>query len=389
MITIIFILIFLLFYTYFAYPVVLRVLNRFFANPVKYNDKFSPDISVVISAYNEEDYIKDAILSVFDSGYYKDKLKLYVGSDGCNDNTLKILYELQTKFSNLFVYDYPRSGKNQTLNKLVPKTTTDYIFFMDADCRTTKNIFNQMIKYFADEQVGIVLGSSVHIASEGKEKDTGRMGDVSYHSFERNMRLYEGNIQSTVNSFGPLYGIRRDVYEPIPNDKVCDDFLPILKTVEKDKRVIFNPEGFAYEVRPKTLKDEFHRRIRSVSCGMASLWMKKNVMSPKYKWVPFFLLSHKILRWVTPFILLLLAFGTMLISDQSVLKAPFIWIQIAFYIVAIIGWGLEKIKIKIFPFNTCLFFIIMNVGMLFAFFRFMAGMSNAIWSRETIKEDKS
>jgi poly-beta-1,6-N-acetyl-D-glucosamine synthase len=385
MIYIILILIIILIYTYAAYPLLLKVLNSYYSNPIKINESYQPEISVVIAAYNEEQYIENAIRSIYDSGYSDDKLSVYIGSDGSNDKTLDICYNLEKEYANLNIFDYPRAGKNLTINKLVPKTTTDIIFFLDADCRLTKDALNKMVTYFYDESVGIVLGSSIHEISDNDNDDTGRMGDISYHSFERDMRIYESNIQTTVNSFGPFYGIKREIYEPIPNNRVCDDFLPILRTARKKKRVIFNPDVFVLEVRPKSLIDEFNRRVRSVSCGMASLWLERKVLSFEYNWVPFFLLSHKLLRWFTPFILIFLALATVMLPDNSFWKAPIVWIQIIFYLFSLLGWFFDRIKIKIFPFNFCLFFILMNMGMFIAFFRFITGMSNAIWSRETKK----
>ena len=321
---IIFILIFILFYTYIGYPLLLRVLNHFFADPVKSDRSFQPEIAIVISAYNEEEYIEDTINSIFKCEYPEDKLRVFIGSDGSSDKTLEICYKLQEKHPNLNVFDYPRAGKNLTLNKLVPKTTADYIFLMDADCRLKKGILQKMVSYFADDSVGIVLGSAVHIAKKEDEDDTGRLGDTFYHKYERNIRILESNIFSTVNSFGPFYAITRDCYEPIPNNRVCDDYYPILKTIQKDKRVIFCKDDHIYEVREKSLMDEFNRRLRSTTCGMASVWLEKRIFSPRYKWASLFLISHKIFRWLNPFLLILLALLTLMLADGEYLKLPLV-----------------------------------------------------------------
>ena len=155
-----------------------------------------------------------------------------------------------------------------------------------------------------------------------------------------------------------------------------------MKTIQKDKRVIFCKDDHIYEVREKSLMDEFNRRLRSTTCGMASVWLEKRIFSPRYKWASLFLISHKIFRWLNPFLLILLALLTLMLADGEYLKLPLVLLQTALYLFAFIGWIFEKLNIKIIPFNICLFFILMNIGMFFAFFRFIAGMSNAKWKRD-------
>jgi biofilm PGA synthesis N-glycosyltransferase PgaC len=384
MIYLIFIFLFIIFYTFIGYPYLLRLLAKLFEKPVKVDKTYQPEIAIVISAYNEEAYIEDAIVSVFENGYPNEKIKVYLGSDGSQDKTIEIAEKLKLKYPNLLAFDYPRAGKNMTLNKLVPKTKENLIFYLDADCRLLPGVLEKSVSYFADQSIGVVLVGTKPLILGEDSKDTGRLGETSYQKYERIMRINESKVQSTVNSLGTFFGIRREYYQPLPNDKVCDDYMPLLQTALKKQRIYFIEDVFVYEVRTKSLSDEFNRRIRASSCGMASIWRERRLLNPEYGWIPLFLWSHKIFRWLTPFNLIFIALFTVLLTEASAFKMPLVLIQSVFYLSAFLGWVFERINLKIIPFNISIYVVTMNIGLLFAFFRFLGGVSNATWSRDEI-----
>ena len=86
--------IFFLLYGYFFYPFTLQLFSKLFGKKTKKLSTYEPDITIIISAYNEENLIKDAVLSVMNSDYPNEKITLLVGSDGSNDRTETILSEL-------------------------------------------------------------------------------------------------------------------------------------------------------------------------------------------------------------------------------------------------------------------------------------------------------
>ena len=98
MIYIIIIFLFIIFYTYIGYPLLLIVLSKFFSNPVKINLTFQPKIVVIVPAYNEEKYIEDALVSILENGYPRDKLDVCLASDGSTDRTIEIAKKLQKKY---------------------------------------------------------------------------------------------------------------------------------------------------------------------------------------------------------------------------------------------------------------------------------------------------
>jgi len=372
--------IFLLFNIFFLYPAIISVAAKIFGKPVNSSEDYQPEITIIIAAYNEEKLIREAVESIYDSDYPINKMHVIIGSDGSTDRTVEILKELEEKYESLKYYEFDRSGKNYVLNQLVPKTNTDLIFYMDADLRIVNGTLSRMVKILSDEQVGAVL-ASIRIIGDKSDKTTGGFGESLYQGYETILRKNESRICSNINSLGTLYGIKREVYLPIPNDLVCDDLFRMLITATNKKRIIFDSESVVNEVREKSTREELVRRIRLAGGGLSTVWSCRKILNPKYGWISFFVWNHKVLRWLSPFYLIIIAAGTILLAGNSYLFYPLLISQIILYIGAFIGWLLEKMKLNFLPFRILLFTVSMNIGFLLGLIRFLGKGQNAKWER--------
>ena len=384
------ILVFLIGYNYFLYPVVLFVLSKIFKNINEKDKNFTPSVTVIIAAHNEEELIEGAVLSVISSEYPLDKIRIVVGSDGSTDSTNDILVKLKAKYpNNLNFFIFDRIGKNRLINSIIPNIETDFIIFMDADCRMLKSTMKEMMKNFIDNEVGCVIASQ-SVAGKDDIENAGRLGDTLYHRYEENIRIFEGIIHSNVNSLGYLYAVSKRYLKPIADDFVCDDLFNVYSILEKHRRVVFEKNAKAVEIRKKSFNNELHRRVRAVAGGIATVISYKNLLNIfKYGWVSFFIISHKIFRWVTPVFLLLLMFATFIFWDTSIIWMLVFLLQLILYLMAFIGWSSEKLKLNIKTAKIFLFFVSMNFSSLLGTFRYLKKSQNAVWDRSGFNQEKS
>ncbi|MDA3843196.1 MAG: glycosyltransferase [Candidatus Kapabacteria bacterium] len=363
------------------YPIALFIISRFFKKKVETAEEYRPGISILISAYNEEKLISDAVASIYNSEYPNELIRVIVGSDGSDDNTINILNELKTKYDSLEVYDLPRSGKNRILNILAEKVETPLLFYMDADLRIQNGTISKLTEQLSDTEVGAAM-AAVKIVVDPEDENAGVKGESLYQKLETYIRIWESSVSSTVNSLGTLYGIKTELYQPLPNDRVCDDLYRILITSYKKKRVIFVPDAIVTEVREKSLGDELGRRIRLAAGGLSAVWEVRDVFIPfkkGYAWMSFALYTHKILRWSAPIMLIGILLGAILLPEESMIYDKVMIGQAVLYGGGLIGWILEKMKINLFPFRILVFFLSMNIGFLLGIFRFIARKQNSAW----------
>src|ERR1700712_2238869 len=82
---------FIVFYSYLGYGIIIYVIvriKRLFAGPPKTPPPgFEPEVTLVIAAFNEEDFIETKISNTFELAYPRDKLKIIFITDGSTDGT--------------------------------------------------------------------------------------------------------------------------------------------------------------------------------------------------------------------------------------------------------------------------------------------------------------
>lgn len=375
------VLILLLVYPFVIYPIVLAIGSILYSKPLWYDYEYQPEVTVLIAAYNEEDYLEDCINSIINLDYPKDKITVLVGSDGSTDRTNEILGEFKKQGVvklDYFVYD--RVGKNIILNNLVQKVQTELIFFLDADHRFSENMFNETLKYFINEEVGATMVPFVY-GQKSIQQNAGSRGETYYQLYEDFLRSKESNINSVVNAMG-TYCIRKSLLEPIHSPKIADDSYNILLVGKKKKRVIFVENTLIYEVRDKTLKDEMYRRIRTFSGGFSTLYFMDLVYKMPKDWYSYFVFSHKLFRYFTPLLIMLIIVLSFYLNQSTFIGAFTIYSLIIFFSFAAIGYILAKLKITSFIFQAPLFFLTLMVGYILGFKKFVSGNYSSKWSHK-------
>lgn len=112
-------------------------------------------VSVVITAYNSEAYIADAIESVLNQSRAVDEIM--VVDDGSTDSTRRLLAEFAEQ--GIKVIQQHNSGAGAARNKGIRETSGEYIAFLDADDMWLENKTRLQVEYLnAHPNVGLVSG---------------------------------------------------------------------------------------------------------------------------------------------------------------------------------------------------------------------------------------
>src|SRR4029077_4581551 len=110
----------------------------------------------------------------------------------------------------------------------------------------------------------------------------------------------ESRANSTVGATGAVYAIRRELFEPMPDDTLLDDVLIPMKIISRGYRVIFEPGARAYDLAVASPRQKFVRKVRTIA-GMFQLFARERwLFNPLRNSVWFETLSHKGLRLLTP-----------------------------------------------------------------------------------------
>jgi cellulose synthase/poly-beta-1,6-N-acetylglucosamine synthase-like glycosyltransferase len=370
----------LLFYTYAGYPLLLALVSRWRARPVR-RAQWTPSVSVIITAYNEERDLTAKLENTLLLDYPADKLEIIVASDCSTDRTDEIARQYSLSGVRL-CRQAERLGKTSAQNMAVEQARGEVILFSDATTLYNRDVLRVMLPNFADETVGCVAGRLVYV--DPSSSSVGQ-GARSYWNYETFLKRHESRVCSLIGASGCLYAVRRSAYVPM-YPEACSDFLIATKMVEQGLRAVYEPAAVCTEETNKRTDKELRMRVRVITQTFTDLWRHRAMMNPfRSGFYAVQLISHKVLRYLVPFFLLIILFSSLALAPHSLLYALVALAQICFYLAAGLSWLMES---RGFRRNRLLalpqYFVLANLASLIAFYKFLSGERYARW--EPIRE---
>lgn len=339
-----------------------------------------PEVTLLIAAYNEEDFIEKKIKNSLALSYPLGKLNIFFVTDGSTDRTP----ELARAYAEVRVFHEPeRRGKIAAVNRVMPYVETDFVIFTDANTFLNQDAVKNMVRHFANPEVGAVAGEK-RVWMEHSEKASAA-GEGIYWKYESKLKQWDWELWSVVGAAGELFAVRKALYEEVPAGTVIEDFVLTLRIAQKGYRVAYEPQAYALEKASASVTEELKRKIRIAAGGLQAIVMLKALLNPlKYKTLSFQYISHRVLRWTLaplalPMILLLNVL--LWLQDYSWVYTLSLWGQIAFYLMAFMGAILERQRIKLKAFFVPYYFCIMNYAVYRGAIRFFTGRQTVLWER--------
>ena len=310
-------------YAYIGYPILLIVLaclhqiatDILFAAGRKErrhrSDRKTLSVSLVFAAHNEAAVIAEKMRNTAALVYPSKNFEVLIGCDGCTDETAQLAR--LAGLPNCRVLEFPeRSGKPALLNRLVPEAHGDLVVFCDANTMMMPNAIERLVRHFASPEVGCVCGELRLLCPDGKMQNEG-----AYWRYETFLKFLESRLNMLVGANGGLFAIRRELFQPLPQHAIIDDFLIAMQIRATGKRVLYDPEAVACETAADVAQ-EFRRRVRIGAGNFYALQYTWRMLNPVAGLIALAYWSHKILRWSVPF-----AIGLSLLASVMLAFKPF------------------------------------------------------------------
>lgn len=346
------ILLLLLVHCYVLFPVTLPFLSELFARRNRRTFKMPlPKVSVLVSAYNEEAVIEKKILNFLELDYPKDLLEILIGDDGSSDRTAEIVERYADKGIHL-VRAVKNAGKAAMLNRLQSEASGEILVFCDANTMLFPNVIRKLVSPFADPKIGCVCGRLILSDKSGSPLGA---GERSYWDFESEIKKFEGILDRLVGGNGALYAIRNVLFTKLPVEKsVMDDFFITEKVLQKGFFCTFDPSAIGTEQTSKEGYGEYRRKVRIGRANFNYLLSYLPLLNPFRPLLAYLFLSHKLLRWLTPYIML----------SVFILNIVFLWKMQPVYFVSF-GMMLLFLIVALFKISSsAYYFLLMNFAML-------------------------
>jgi cellulose synthase/poly-beta-1,6-N-acetylglucosamine synthase-like glycosyltransferase len=351
----------LVFYVWVGYPLLLFMLATAFSRkrhrPERAGDPF---ISIIIAVHNEEQKIATKLVDCLELLYPHDRLEILVASDGSTDRTEEIVRGFMTRDSRIrLLPSDDRLGKSGVQNLAARLAHGDLLFFTDANTTVPPAVLRTMVDKLADPRVGL----STATVYFGEANDSVEKGQGFYWRYELFLRGAESDLGILATGSGQALLVRRELFRPLP---ACygDDCIMPLDVRSQGYRVIQERDAMVFDAMPHSIEGELRARIRMTARNWTGTLSRPAVLNPlRFPLTALGLVSHKLLRWLTPFFLAVVLVCNTLLA----LHGQFVflwWLQAVFYLSALVGWELARKQRPAWVFGYSFSFCLANVGFL-------------------------
>ena len=363
-------------YTMVIYPLTMAVIGFLCHNPVTKGEVRWPLVSLIVPCHNEEAVIAAKLANVAKIDYPKDRLEIFVVSDGSEDRTVEITKESAPE--TVHILDFrERRGKTSIVNDAVAKCSGSLLCLCDANVMFHPDALRLLVRRLINSPaVGAVTGD-VRLASENSDFGA---GESLYYRFERALQVGESALGSTMGVDGGMYVLRRELYYPPMASTILDDFVISMRVIMAGKRVIYEPAAVADENATPSSGIEFRRRIR-VTAGAVQTLRWGIWPSPFRRPVEFWQwCSHKFLRWLSPFWLIAIFVLSGVHALSYAWAAWFLALQMLLYSLAILALLMPSLR-RFKLFGVCYYFALSHVAMLIGLYKGIRGTQPVTWRR--------
>jgi len=365
-----------LFYIFLGYPAVLWLMHKTINTQIKHSESqdVRKDITVIICIHNGKDKLCARIENILNNGYPEDLIKIIVVSDGSVDHPETVLENYDEKTVSLIHYSENR-GKSHALNVGINAAETDILVFTDIRQRFKENTIQLLVNEVSKENIAAVSGNLV-IQKDGSsvEEDPGL-----YWKYEKWIRKMQSHTSTLLGVTGAVYAAKKALIPILPKNTILDDMYVPMHMNKHGYSVKFVESAVAYDSSSSSLKEEFFRKVRTLAGNFQLMSLHPWILNPLKNPVFMHFFSHKILRLVMPYCLIVMIISSLMSKNEFLNTLGYA--QLIFYIYSCICYEALR-RGKKLPLNSVLVsFCSLNVASFVSGWKYFFSPVESLWKK--------
>ena len=223
---------------------------------------------------------------------------------------------------------------------------------------------------FSRQQCG-----AVGVIPEFVDRKAGK--ERAYERLERLIKSAESSIGCVVGLSGSVYAIRRSIIDDIPSNVINDDFYISTLPAFNRMKIILTEQIRVKEQVNSTVADTFSRYVRMSVGNMQFLKLHGWRLLLNLKFA-FLFASHRLLRWMVPFLLLVIFFSNLLLLSHELYRLMMAT-QLLLYGFSVFGIANQRGKVTNRLCSVAGQFVLVNVAYLVGFLRWTLRRYDTKW----------
>jgi len=292
---------------------VLAMIQHRKSKMVKATLDYTPKVSVIVPAYNEEMTVTRTIENLLKSDY--PLFDIVFVDDGSKDQTFANVRAAFSDLANVQILTKPNGGKASALNYGLSQATGDILVCIDADTLLLPNAISKMIPYFVDEEVGAVagnvqVGNAVNLLTQWQ-----KMEYTTSQNFERRALDTVNAILVVPGAIGAFRKSALDQIKGFTTDTLAEDCDLTVRLHRAGFKVRSCNEAISLTEAPETMKMFMKQRFRWTFGMMQTFWKHRDLLfnprRPNLGWImmPNLLIFGFIIPLLSPVVDLLFVIG--------------------------------------------------------------------------------
>jgi len=245
----------------------------------KIDPSFTPFVSVVIAAYNEEKVICKTIDSILSSDY--SSFEVLIIDDGSKDDTAGIVQKTYANHPFVRLIQKSNGGKSSAVNLGFKEAKGEIVVALDADTLIAENAVSLLVNHFKNESVAAVSGN-VKVGNKGNF-----LTNWQHIEYVTGFNL-ERRAFATLNCItvvpGAIGAWRKTAIEEagyFKEDTLAEDTDITLTLLRQGKRIEFEEKAYAFTEVPEDIRSLTKQRYRWVYGTLQCLWKHREALFDK------------------------------------------------------------------------------------------------------------
>ena len=222
-------------------------------------------VSVIIAAYNIEEYIERCIESVVNQS--EREIEIIIVNDGSTDNTLNIIKKMSDLDERILIIDQKNKGLVEARKSGLKNANGKFILFLDGDDWLENNCVEELYKTAIDKNADVVLYNAYKAYEDKKE---------TFNTFNKNLiddikknpikNLLLDNISPTIwSKFIKKSFIEENNIKFPENISYAEDLATVSNIFINKPKIVFNENRlYNYYHRDNSISNKVSSKVLEV-----------------------------------------------------------------------------------------------------------------------------